>query len=115
MKWVAVGLGTALAATALAWALVTTGHWPLDDRKQPATGLYALNGALGQWLLDHGGDVPLAPGRLASAEASGGSGSGGGPAGGLTPSELAAAQQALRVDPRFRDRHRFTPAPSGRG
>ncbi len=114
MRWMALGLGIALAATALAWALVTTGHWPLDDRTQPATGLYALNGGLGRWLLDHGGEVPPDQGRPTApagttAEAGGG---------GLTPSELAAVQQALRADPRFRDRHRYTPVPaaaSGRG
>jgi hypothetical protein len=111
MKWAALGLGTAVAATSLAWVLVTTGHWPLDDRKQPATGLYALNGALGQWLLDHGGEAPQGPGW--PARPPGDPGSGGAASGGLTPSELAVAQEALRTDPQFRGRYRFTPAPAG--
>ncbi|HEU4385552.1 MAG TPA: hypothetical protein VFR85_18855 [Anaeromyxobacteraceae bacterium] len=112
MRWVALGLGAALAASGLAWALVTTGHWPLDDRREPAPAFYAMNGALGQWLLDHGREVPQG---AAGARAPGARG---GAAAGLTPAELEAVERTLRTDPRYRDRHRFTPVPaatSGRG
>ena len=110
MRWIAVALGTTLATTGLAWALVTTGSWPLDDRKQPASAVYALNGAVGQWLLEHG-EPTLADGAAGRREA-GGAARAGSPApdpasGGLTAAELAAAQQALRTDPRFRDRFPF--------
>ncbi len=113
MKRISLGLGAAAAAAGLAWALVTTGHWPLDDRRQPATAVYALNGALGQWLFDHGGAVAPgtgAPPRGAEARAS---------PEGLSAAELESVQRTLRADPRFSGRHRFTPAPkmgpSGRG
>jgi hypothetical protein len=110
MRWIAVALGTTLATTGLAWALVTTGSWPLDDRKQPASAVYALNGALGQWLLDHG--EPITAENTVDRREAGGAARAGGSApdpasGGLTPAELAAAQQALRTDPRFRDRFPF--------
>jgi len=113
MRWIAGALGATLAVTGVAWALVTTGNWPLDDRQQPAAALYALNGALGQWLLEHGETIPAA----------GASGRGEAPVpapSGLTPAELAAAQQALRTDPRFRGRFPFrkdltAQASSGRG
>lgn len=58
MRWIAVALGATLAAAGLAWGLVTTGSWPLDDREQPAAAFYALNGALGRWLVDHGEPIP---------------------------------------------------------
>jgi hypothetical protein len=110
MRWIAVALGAMLATTGLAWALVTTGSWPLDDRKQPASAVYALNGALGQWLLDHG--EPITADGAAGRREAGGAARAGSPApdpasGGLTAAELAAAQQALRTDPRFRDRFPF--------
>ncbi|HET6922667.1 MAG TPA: hypothetical protein VFI16_05925 [Anaeromyxobacteraceae bacterium] len=121
MRWIAVSLGAIPAAGVLAWALVTTGSWPLDDRKQPASAVYALNGALGRWLVDHG--EPIQAG--ADRREAGGAARAGGPApdpasGGLTAAELAAAQQALRTDPRFRDRFPFrkdltAAASSGRG
>ena len=112
MRWTAVALVTTIAAAAIVWALVTTGHWPLDDRAQPAAAFYALNGALGRWLLDHGGEVPAAPDRAGVPGAPGSRGDLAAPAG-LTPAEVLAAQQALRADSRFRDRYRFTPAPAG--
>ncbi len=110
MRWIAVSLGAMLATGGLAWALVTTGSWPLDDRMQPASAVYALNGALGQWLVEHGEPIP-ADGAAGRREA-GGAARARGPApdpasGGLTAAELAAAQQALRTDPRFRDRFPF--------
>jgi len=108
MRWIALGLGTTAAVTALAWGLVTTGHWPLDERVQPAAAFYALNGALGRWLLDHGGETP--EGTARGSAGPGGSGASG-PAG-LTPAELHAVQETLRTDPQFRDRHRFTPVPT---
>lgn len=110
MRWAALGLGIALATSALAWALVTTGHWPLDDRGGAAAAVYALNGALGRWLLDHGGEGPAA---------AGGPGQPGAPAPvAFTAAELEEAQRTLRTDPKFRGRYRFTPVPaatSGRG
>ncbi len=119
MRWIAISLGAMLSTGGLAWALVTTGNWPLDDRIQPASAVYALNGALGEWLVDHVEPIP-ADGAAGRREAGGAAtagppderGSRGGPApdpasGGLTPAELAAAQQALRTDPRFRDRFPF--------
>ena len=110
MRWIAVALGTMLATGGLAWALVSTGSWPLDDRKQPAPAVYALNGALGQWLLDHG--EPITAEGAAGRREVGGASPSKSPApdpasGGLTAAELAAAQQALRTDPRFRDRFPF--------
>lgn len=111
MRWMAIACGAALAATGLAWALVTTGHWPLDDRRQPALALYAANGALGQWLVDHG--QPLEPGGTGALGQAGGAAGDqarrGGPTAaqlpeGLTAAELAAARESLRSDPRFRGR-----------
>lgn len=107
-----------LAAAGLGWALVTTGNWPLDDRKQPASAFYALNGALGRWLMDHCASIPaegVADRREAGARAGqldergARGGPAPGPSGGLTAAELAAAQQTLRTDPRFRDRVPFRP------
>lgn len=92
MRWIAVALWATLAAGGLAWGLVTTGHWPLDDRRLPASAFYALNGAMGQWLVDHGEATGA---RSASA---------GQVPEGLTAAELAAAREALRSDPRFRGR-----------
>ncbi len=114
MRWIAVALGAALAASGLAWGLVTTGHWPLDDREQPAAAVYALNRALGRWLADHGEPLP-AECSPADPPPAGGSGGPGAPAGrprpppGLTPAEKAAVQEALRSDPRLRDRGFFRP------
>ncbi|HEY6105597.1 MAG TPA: hypothetical protein VIV59_06425, partial [Anaeromyxobacteraceae bacterium] len=105
----AAALGT-LATAGLAWALVTTGLWPLDDRKQPASALYALNGTLGQWLLDHGEPIPVqgsAGRREVGGAARAGSSAPDLASAGLTAAELAAAQQDLRTDPRFRDRFPF--------
>jgi len=113
MKWIAGLLGTTLATAGLAWALVTTGKWPLDDRKQPAMAIYTLNSALGQWLVDHGEPIP-AEGTADRREAAAPEpfherGSPGIPAPapapqGLTAAELAAVQETLRTDPRFRGR-----------
>ncbi len=127
MRWIAVALGTTLATAGLAWALVTTGNWPLDDRKQPAPAFYALNAALGGWLLDHGEPIP-AEGTAGRREAGGASragpldapGSRGSPApvpasGGLTVTELAAAQETLRTDPQLRGRFPFRTGPTAAG
>jgi hypothetical protein len=116
MKWIAGLLGTMLATAGLAWALVTTGNWPLDDQKQPAMAIYALNGALGQWLVERGEPIPAA-GTADRREAGGAATSGpfhergsrASPApapapDGLTAAELAAAREVLRTDPRFRGR-----------
>lgn len=114
MKWIGLALGTTFAAAGLAWALVTTGHWPLDDRKQPATAAYVLNGTLGEWLLDRGEERPVQA-RPSAGSRLAGKGPPGGTAEPLTEAELAGAQQALRSAPQFQGRFRFTPAPAGRG
>lgn len=110
MRWILAFLGAALSAVSLFWALVTTGHWPLDDRTQPATAVYALNDALGRWLFDHGGAIPHGGGGPVMAAPA---------AEGLTAAEIEAVQRTLGTDPRFRDRHRFTlvpkTGPTGRG
>ncbi len=110
MKWIAGFLGTILATAGLAWALVTTGTWPLDDRRQPAMAVYALNGALGRWLVDHGESVP-AQGTAGRREP-GGAGTPGptqehgsrgipapAPASQGLASAGAAVQETLRTDP----------------
>ena len=118
MRWAAIALGALFAMAALAWALVSTGHWPLDDRKQPAAVLYALNGALGRWLVDHGEPGAAAPGiDLRARGGTAGDQPGAPPLGGLTAEEQARVRQTLWTDPRLRSRHPFTPVPtsSGRG
>ena len=35
------------------WAVVTTDHWPLDDKKLPATAVWKVNRLIGKWLADH--------------------------------------------------------------
>jgi hypothetical protein len=47
-------LGVVLVATASTWWLVSTGHWPFNEKGLPARGVLALNRAAGLWLVDHG-------------------------------------------------------------
>jgi hypothetical protein len=111
MRWIAVALEATLAASGLAWVLVTMGRWPLDDRRPPASAFYALNGALGHWLVEHGeatdaGSASASAGREAASDEAarrGGPAAGQVPEG-LTAPELAAARESLRSDPRFRGR-----------
>jgi hypothetical protein len=110
MRWAAIALGGFVALAVLSWALVTTGHWPLDDRKPPARAIYAINEAVGQWLVDH-----AEPGAALGIDLRAGGRPPPGPPPGLSPSELAAAQEALRTEPKFSGRHRFTQAPAAIG
>jgi hypothetical protein len=47
-------LGVVLVAAASTWWLVSTGHWPFDEGRQPARGILVLNRVTGLWLVDHG-------------------------------------------------------------
>jgi hypothetical protein len=88
-----IGMGFSTAI----WAAVSTDHWPFDDRRQPATAVYEVNGAIGKWLTEHGEVTPnmcsLPPAASGTA-----------PKRGFTPDELAEVQRALHTDPRYRDR-----------
>jgi hypothetical protein len=90
-------LAAALVVAGSGWALVTTDHWPLSDRAQPATAIYAANRSAANWLLEHGERVNDA--TMAAAAAAPGAAYEP-----LTADEIAKAEQAMRSDPRVRDR-----------
>jgi hypothetical protein len=68
------------------WVLVTTDHWPLDDRQLPARFAWAANGAVAHWLLLHSESAHL------------------------TDEELVAARSAIDADPVRRVRQLLLPA-----
>ncbi|MBI3182110.1 MAG: hypothetical protein HYZ28_08190 [Myxococcales bacterium] len=88
-------IGVFVLGSAGVFAAVSGDAWPFDDRQFPATAVWALNGAVGAWLVEHGDFA--APGNPAGndpdLEQSG-----------LTPKELAEVQRILETDPRFKDR-----------
>ena len=89
-------LAAALVVASAGWALVTTDRWPLSDRAQPATAVYAANRAAARWLLEHGEQFTAATAAAEAAAAL--------PAPAPEPITEEEIQRAMKEDPRLRNR-----------
>ena len=89
-KYVFVALAAASAIVVSAtWTLVTTDHWPLNDKRAPASTVFAANRQLGRWLINHA-EQPPDPSELAKPQAEP-----------LTVAELKKAGESMKSDPRL--------------
>ena len=79
-------------AAAGVWYAVSTDQWPWDDRKQPATTVWALNDKLGRFLYENGQDTPE---EIAAAQPRREA---------LTAAEQGEVKKQLAADDRFKDR-----------